>query len=110
MLRTFPAVRTQTLQRQMDRLRLKPRLARCHAQEFSRLRQIEINQLSATSTNRVIVTIRLPVIPAGAITETDLANESRILQIAERVVDCGKADRGHTPTGQRKDLAGCGML
>src|SRR4051812_42368411 len=81
------AFRTQTAQRQLDRCRLKFRKRRRCFKQPIRQWNVQIDQVSATIADRVIVPRQIAVIKAGVFAEPDLADQSFILQIAQRIVN-----------------------
>ena len=74
--------------------------------ELRCVRQIEIDQLPAVVTDRVIVTISFAIVAAGAVAKIYLVNQTCILQVAQRVVNGCVADTGQAPPGRLKDVAG----
>jgi hypothetical protein len=94
----------------MDRFCLELRLASGCLYELGRLREIKVNQLSAIIADRMVVTIRLPVVTARAITKVNFMNQTRFLQEPERVVNGCIANRGQANTRRLKDLIRRGMI
>src|SRR2546421_447332 len=72
---TFAALRTEAYQSQMNGLSFEFRCPRRGTSQRHRARQIEVNQLAARGTDRVIVPIRLTIVTAGAIAKCDLAHQ-----------------------------------
>ena len=74
--------------------------------KLSGVGQVEIDQLTAVVTDRMIVAIGFAIVAAGAVAEIYLVNESGFLQVAQRVVDRCVADTGQAPARSFKDFAG----
>jgi hypothetical protein len=72
--------------------------------------QIEIDQLSAVVTDRMIVSISFAIVATGAVTKIYLVNQSGFFQIAQRVIDRCVADTGQTPARSFKDFAGSRVI
>src|SRR4029453_2752960 len=70
------------------------------------LRQIKINQLSTVTADCVIVAFSNSIVTAGAISETYLAQQSFVAQIAEGVVNGGVADGRKVFARRLKDVSG----
>ncbi len=82
------------------------RLARRSVHQLRGVRQIEIDQLPAVVADRVIVTIGLAIVAAGAVAKIDFVNEPGVFQVAQRVVNGCVADPGQAPPCRLKDIAG----
>ena len=67
-------------------------------------RQIEINQFSARRTDRVVVTISLAIVAAGALAKRDFAHQPLLRQVTQRVVDGRKANARQIFAGRFKDF------
>ena len=74
--------------------------------ELRCVRQIEIDQLPAVVTDRVIVAISFAIIAAGTVSKIYLVNQTCILQVAQRVVNGSVADTGKALPGRLKNIAG----
>ena len=95
----------------MNRLSLKSRRPRGCALQRHSPGQIKIDQLSARRTDRMIVPVGFAVVPARALAKgSNFANQARIFQIPERVINRGEADAGHLPAGPFKNFHGRRML
>ena len=75
-----------------------------------RLWQIKVNELSAIVADRMIVTIDLPVVTAGAIAKLNFMNKSRFLQESERIVDRCITNRRQAQTGRLENLIRSWMI
>lgn len=58
----------------------------------------------------MIVPLEFTVVARAVCTEPDLADESFVLQVAQRVVDGGERDAGQEPARMLEDLIGREML
>src|SRR6185295_13884201 len=94
----------------MNRLWLELRLTSGCLYQFGRLWKIKINQFSAIIADRVIMTIDLPVVTAGAVSKLNLMHQSRFLQKTKRVVNCGITNRRQAHTGRLKNLISGRMI
>lgn len=65
---------------------------------------LDIDQLSAPGAERVVVPLGFPVETARAVAKTYLRDHPGVLQIAQRVIDGGKADRRKPSPGRVKNL------
>jgi hypothetical protein len=88
----------------MNRLGLELRLASGCLYQLGRLREIKVNQLSTIIADCVVVTIRLPIVTAGAIAKINFINQTGFLQKTERVVHGCVANRRQAQTSRLKDL------
>ena len=87
----------------MNRLRLEMRFASGGLHKLGCVRQIEIDQLSAIVADGVVVPVGFTIVATGAISKTDLEDESGFFQVAQRVVDGCVADAGETPARSLKN-------
>lgn len=94
----------------MHGLWLEVRLARRGLHELGGVRQIEVDQLAAIVADGVVVSIGFAIVAAGAISKIDLVNQSRLFQVAQRVVNGCVADAGQAPPGRLKDVAGSRVI
>ena len=90
----------------MNRLRFEVRLSRRRLHQLRGVRQIEVNELSAIVADRVIVPLRLTIVPAGTVSKINFENESCLFQVAQRVIDGCVADTGQTHSRRLKNIAG----
>ena len=90
----------------MNRLRFETRSSRCRLHQFRRVRQVEVDELSAIVADRVIVTFRFTIVPARTVSKIDFENEACLFQVAQRVVDSCVADTGQTQARRLKNIAG----
>jgi hypothetical protein len=88
----------------MNRLRLEMRFASGGLHKPGCVRQIEIDQLSAIVADGVVVPVGFTIVATGAVSKTDLEDESGLFQVAQRVVDSCVADAGETPAGGLKNV------
>ena len=58
----------------------------------------------------MIVTIEFAIVAAGVVAKIYLINQSRILQVAQRVVNGCVADTGQTSPGRLENIAGGGVV
>ena len=89
----------------MNRMRSEARLSRCRRHQLRGFRHIQIDQLSAVVTNRVVVTLHYAVVTAGAVAKTNLMNEPGFSQVAQRVVDGCVADPGQALASRLENIA-----
>src|SRR5581483_12097048 len=76
-----------------------------------RARQIKINEFAARRADRVIVTVSLAVVTARALAKrSNLANQPRVFQIPQCVVNGGEADAWHLLLGPLENFGGGRML
>src|SRR5688500_598199 len=97
-------------ERQVDGLGLEARAARGGADELGRLREVEVHELAAARADGVVVARGLAVVAARPLAEVDLAQEPRPLEILQRVVDRGEADRGQLAPRRLENLVGRQVL
>src|ERR687894_632914 len=84
----FRTIRTQSSERQVDRLRLKARLSGSRAHYLACDRHVEVHELSARGTERMIMTPGLAVVAVRARNaEADFMHQPCVLQILQRIVD-----------------------
>jgi len=81
------------------------RLAGCSLHQLRSLRQIKIDQLSATVANGMVMTISFAIVPAGAIAKTYFMNQTCFFQVTKRVINGCVADSGETLSRCFKNFA-----
>lgn len=81
------------------------RLSRRRLHQLGGVRQIEIDELSAIVADRVIVSFRFTIVPAGTVSKIDFQNEPCLFQIAQRVIDGSVADTWQTHARRLKNIA-----
>lgn len=74
--------------------------------ERTRDREIEIDELSTGSADRVIMTIHLAVVSSRSGSKVNLADQSFILEISQGIVDGRERDTWKHAACVLKDLAG----
>jgi hypothetical protein len=74
--------------------------------ELGRVRQMEVDQLSAIVADGVVVAFRFAIVAAGAIAKIDFENQPGVFQVTQRVIDGCVANTGQAPPGGLKDVAG----
>ena len=80
------AVGTNAAQSKFQKFRFEVRQRSRTLHEIRRVLHIDIDELAARGTDRVVVAVRHPVEPARPVAELNLSNVPRILQEAQAVI------------------------
>ncbi len=92
----------------MNRSRFEVDAARGATHECS-FDEIEVDEMTAVFTESVIVAFGDAIISGSSIAKSDLADESRFLEVMERVIDGGIADGREFLARCGKDVIRCGV-